>query len=71
MADTLVIVSKVKKHLKEAHGMRSSEDTNEALTQIVKEACAKAVGKAQADKRKTVQAKDFDVAEASAPPTDL
>ena len=59
MSDSLVIASKIKKHLKDAHGMRSSEDSLAALTDIVKVACAKAAGKAQADKRKTVQGKDF------------
>ena len=59
MSDSLVIASKIKKHLKEAHGMRSSEDTLEALTELVKTACASAAQQAQADKRKTVQGKDF------------
>ena len=59
MADSLVVASKIKKHLKDKHGMRSSEDTLDALTTLVTAACAKAAAKAQADKRKTVQGKDF------------
>lgn len=59
MSDNLVIASKVKKHLKEAHGMRSSEDTLDALSELIKTACAHAVQQAKADKRKTVQGKDF------------
>lgn len=59
MSDSLVIASKVKKHLKEAHGMRSSEDALERLTAIVQAACEYAAKSAKADKRKTVQGKDF------------
>lgn len=51
MSDSLVIASKIKKHLKETHGMRSSEDTLTALTDIVIAKCAEAALKAQADKQ--------------------
>jgi len=59
MSDNLVIASKLKKHLKDVHGLRSSEDCLPALSAIVEAECAKAVARCLAERRKTVQGKDF------------
>ena len=59
--DILVVVSKVKKKIKEKHGMNTSGSAMEALTRIVEDACEKAVNNAKADGRKTVMDRDFEV----------
>lgn len=59
--EILVVVSKVKKRIKEKSGMNTSASAMESLTRIVERACEKAVTNAQADGRKTVMDRDFDV----------
>lgn len=61
MSETLVVVSKVKKHIKDKFGMNTSASAIDALTAIVESACAKAAGNAEGDKRKTVMDRDFEV----------
>lgn len=58
--EVLVVVSKVKKIIKEKSGMNTSASAMEALTQIVHNACERAVSNAQADGRKTVMDRDFE-----------
>lgn len=60
MSETLIVVSKVKKFVKEQAGMNTSASAMPALTKIVEEACKKAVEKARADGRKTVMDRDFE-----------
>lgn len=60
MKETLVVVSKVKKFIKETSGMSTSASATEALTTIVERECLKAIERAGQDKRKTVMSRDFD-----------
>jgi histone H3/H4 len=59
MSDMLVIVSKIKKHVKDNHELRTSEEVLTALSTMVSEALASAAAKAKADKRKTIAARDL------------
>lgn len=59
--EILVVVSKVKKKIKEKSGMNTSANAMEALTRIVEKECEKAVQNAQADGRKTVMDRDFEM----------
>ncbi len=58
--DILVVVSKVKKKIKEKHGMNTSASAMESLTRIVENACDRAANNAKADGRKTVMDRDFE-----------
>ena len=60
MADSLVVVSKVKKMIKEKAGMNTSSNVMDKLTQIVEKECQRAIENAQKDRRKTVMDRDFD-----------
>lgn len=60
MAENLVVVSKVKKMIKEKFGMNTSANAMEKLTEIVEKACKHAVENAQKDRRKTVMDRDFE-----------
>ncbi len=59
--EVLVVVSKVKKYIKDKAGMSTSASAAEALTRIVEREVAKAINNAQADGRKTVMDRDFEV----------
>lgn len=59
MAEFLIIVSKIKKMVKEM-GMRTSMDMIEKLNQLVESKVKTAVEKAKTANRKTVQAADID-----------
>ncbi len=59
MAETLVVVSKVKKMAKEA-GMRTGADAIEKLSQMVADKVKAGMEKAKASGKKTVQASDLD-----------
>lgn len=58
MSDILVVASKIKQYIKEKSQMNTSASTLEALTQVIKETCDKAIANAQADGRKTVMDRD-------------
>ena len=60
MSKTLVVVSKVKAHIKETSGMNTSASAMDALTQIVEKECAKAIDAAKSEGRKTVMDRDFE-----------
>ncbi|WP_420420804.1 hypothetical protein [Simkania sp.] len=60
MKETLVVVSKVKKFIKDSAGMNTSDAAKDALTDIVERACLRAIEKAKADGRKTVMDRDFE-----------
>lgn len=60
MSETLVVVSKVKKHIKDKGGMNTSASAIEALSALVERECEKAVEKANSEKRKTVMDRDFE-----------
>lgn len=59
--EILVVASKVKKMIKEKSGMNTSASAMEALTRIVEKELEKAIGNAQADGRKTVMDRDFEI----------
>jgi histone H3/H4 len=59
--EILVVVSKVKKKIKEKSGMSTSASAIDALTRIVERECEKAVNNAKADGRKTVMDRDFEM----------
>lgn len=56
--ELLVVASKVKKYIKEEHGLNTSANALAMLTERVKEACDTAADVAQAAGRKTVMDKD-------------
>ena len=59
--DILVVVSKIKKHIKEKAGMNTSASAAEALTKIVEKACDQAIYNARGEGRKTVMDRDFEI----------
>ena len=59
MAETLVVVSKVKKHIKDKSDMNTSASVMERLSQLVERECEKAIENARRDNRKTVMDRDF------------
>lgn len=59
MAETLIVVSKLKKLVKEM-GMRTSKDTVEKLSQIIETKIKATAEKVRADGRKTIQAADVE-----------
>ena len=59
--EILVVVSKVKKKIKESSGMNTSASAMDALTKIVERECEKAVNNAKADDRKTVMDRDLEM----------
>lgn len=61
MSETLVVVSKVKKHIKDKAGMNTSATAMDALTKIVERECSKAIENARSDGRKTVMDRDFEM----------
>ena len=61
MSESLVVVSKVKSFIKESSDMNTSSSAIEALTELVKKECLKAIEKAKENKRKTVMDRDFEI----------
>ncbi|MBI5346577.1 MAG: hypothetical protein HZB76_05500 [Chlamydiae bacterium] len=59
MSEALVVVSKVKKFIKEKGDMNTSSTALDSLTKLVENECIKAIEKAKLDKRKTVMDRDF------------
>ena len=60
--EMLIVVSKVKKRIKDKAGMNTSASAMDALTQIVERECDRAIKNAQAEGRKTVMDRDFESA---------
>lgn len=58
--EILVVISKIKKRIKDKGSMNTSAAAMEALTRIVEKACDAAIEKAKADGRKTVMDRDFE-----------
>ncbi len=58
-AEVLVVVSKMKQYIRDLSDMNTSEDVNQLLSNLVREACRKAIENAKSDGRKTVMARDF------------
>jgi len=61
MSETLVVVSKVKKYIKDKAGMNTSATAMDALSKIVAKECVKATEAARSDGRKTVMDRDFEI----------
>lgn len=59
MSETLIVVSKVKKLIKEKAELNTSASAVDALSQIVEKEILKAVQKAKDANRKTVLDRDF------------
>ena len=60
MSEVLVVVSKVKKRIKDKSGMNTAASATLALTKIIEDLCDKAIENANKDKRKTVMDRDFE-----------
>ncbi len=58
--ETLVVISKVKKLIKEEGGMNTSGNATDALSELVRQACMKGVENARMNNRKTVMDRDFE-----------
>lgn len=59
MSEVLVITSKVKALIKEQAQMNTSASCIPVLSEVVKEACLKAIENAKREGRKTVMDRDF------------
>ncbi|NGX34927.1 MAG: hypothetical protein K1060chlam1_01289 [Candidatus Anoxychlamydiales bacterium] len=59
MAETLVVVSKIKKLIKEKAELSTSAGAIDKLSEIVEKECLKAAQKAKESNRKTVLDRDF------------
>lgn len=57
--DILVVVSKLKAYIRATSGMNTSDGVSEALSDIVRSACDRAIDRALADERRTVLGRDF------------
>ena len=58
-SETLVIVSKLKKHIKESSGMNTAGNVAPALSDQIRQMCSRAIESARSDGRKTVMDRDF------------
>ena len=58
-AEVLVVVSKMKQYIRDISEMNTSEDVNQVLSNLIRQACRAAIENAKADGRKTVMARDF------------
>jgi len=57
--EVLVIVSKLKKHIRSVSGMNTAGNAAPALSDIIRNLCDQAIERAKADGRKTVMDRDF------------
>jgi len=57
--EVLVVVSKLKNHIRATAEMNTAGNVPPRLSEMVKALCARAVEKAKADGRKTVMDRDF------------
>jgi histone H3/H4 len=56
---TLVVVSKIKKFIRDKSGLNTASDFIDALSAIVTRTCESAIERAKTDGRKTVMARDL------------
>jgi histone H3/H4 len=59
MSEVLVVVSKLKNHIRNVSGMNTAGNVAPALSDIVRKLCDQAIERARADGRKTVMDRDF------------
>jgi len=57
--DILIVASKLKNYVREKHGLNTSADVIEKLSDIVRTHCDQAVENAKTDGRKTLMERDF------------
>ncbi len=57
--DVLIVVSKLKTYVKARSGMNTSDNVMPVLSDLVREACDRAIRRAAQDGRKTVMNRDF------------
>lgn len=57
--EVLVVVSKMKQYIRDISEMNTSEDVNQVLSNLIRQACKNAIESAKSDGRKTVMARDF------------
>lgn len=57
--DILIVASKLKKYVKDKHGLNTSANVIEILSDIVRVKCDSAAERAKQSGRKTLQDKDF------------
>lgn len=57
--ETLVVVSKIKKYIRECSGMNTSKCCVEALSRLVSEECKRGIENAKTSGRKTVMGRDI------------
>jgi len=57
--DVLVVASKLKKYVKDKHGLNTSSNVMEALSNIIRVQCDRAVENAMREGRKTLMDRDF------------
>lgn len=57
--EVLVVVSKMKQYIRERSEMNTSEEVNQVLSEMIRQACDQAIESARRDGRKTVMARDF------------
>jgi histone H3/H4 len=58
-AEVLIVVSKLKKYIKQRSGMNTSDKVAAVLSEQLREACREAIRLATADGRRTVLERDF------------
>lgn len=58
--EVLVVVSKLKKYIKDGADMNTAGNVAEALSSAIRRMCDKAIENAKRDGRKTVMDRDFD-----------
>ena len=57
--ECLVVVSKLKAHVKSKYGLSTSGNVPDVITKAVEQICAEAAEKAKKDGRKTLMDRDF------------
>ncbi len=57
--DILVVASKLKKYVKDKHGLNTSANVMQALSNIIRVSCDRAVDNAMKEGRKTLMDRDF------------
>lgn len=58
--EVLVVVSKLKKYIKDAADMNTAGNVSDALSSMIRRMCDKAIQNAKQDGRKTVMDRDFE-----------
>lgn len=61
--EILIVVSKLKKYVKDQSQMNTSGNVAPALSDMLRRLCDKAIAKANAEGRKTVMDRDFESSE--------